>query len=935
MSRWNKSEFEPKGTGISHPLSLQVNLIGTLITRVIQEQYGDEAAELAKELRLKCKEALLSSNDEPRNEAWKRIENLTLEQISFLLRTFSTFFHLVNKAEQLEIARINREREKQATVQHPRRESIAEAIFKLKKKGYTYEQVLDYIRKLDIQPTLTAHPTEARRRGILQKQQRIADCLQRLNNNELTPAEYQETVNEIYHHVTVLLNTDEIRAERPSVLDEVQHGLYFFNSSIADAVVRIYEDVQNALDTYYGKRPPLPAFLQFRSWIGGDRDGNPNVTPDVTRQTLRIHRTTILRHYLDRLKDLRQELSISSKLASVPAKLLESIEVDSRKYALDPDISRYYRNEPYRLKINYLMLKLNELMNLEQDDGEILSGAENNPGILFSADDFIEELELLRDSLAEGGLQDLAERGSISRLLIEVRSFGFHLMTLDIRQHSGMHLQAVAELLRVAGVCGNYEELPEKERVLILNREIQNPRPLISHNARISQSTREILDTFVTIRRALQKDSRSISSYIISMTHDVSDMLEVFILAKEAGLWSGESGGLEMKIDVVPLFETIEDLEDTVRLMESFFANEIYRKYLKSRNDFQEIMLGYSDSNKDGGYWMANWALHKAQDRLAAVCRKHKIDFRLFHGRGGTVGRGGGRANQAILAMPSKTQNGRIRFTEQGEVISFRYALSPIAHRHLEQIVNAMLQSPLQRAEEDVVFEYDTVRQLLDDITHFSMKAYRELIDAPSFWKWYREVTPIEHISNLPIASRPVSRKSVGEVDFEGLRAIPWVFAWIQTRFIVPGWFGTGAALEELFEKDNSNIALFQKLYQNWTFFRTVLDNARQEMARARLEIAKYYSGLSQENLSVTIVAEAEKARKAIEKITGEKELLQNRPVIQKSITVRNPYTDVLNLLQVELMRRWRADDEQNKQELRHALFLSINGIAAAMQSTG
>ena len=431
----------------------------------------------------------------------------------------------------------------------------------------------------------------------------------------------------------------------------------------------------------------------------------------------------------------------------------------------------------------------------------------------------------------------------------------------------------------------------------------------------------------------MHKDEQAIGAYIVSMTHSVSDLLEVLLLAKEVGLWRMKNDVVTTPLDVVPLFETIEDLEGAASLMEALYKNACYRRHLKARDDFQEIMLGYSDSNKDGGFWMANWALHKSQEDLSEVSLQNNIRMRFFHGRGGSVGRGGGRANQAIFAIPAQSRSGRMRFTEQGEVISFRYARSSIARRHLEQIVNAVLLTAHDK-ECDVGCS-PPMQALMERIATRSMQAYRKLIDDPAFWPWYKQSTPIEHIGNLPIASRPVSRVSAGELQFDDLRAIPWVFSWTQTRYNLPGWYGAGTAIEEEIKNDPKTLEQLQAMWQRWPFFRTVIENVQLELARTRMEIAQAYNGLSRDRFHDIIAAEFEKIRSAVLKITGQERLLDNHTAIQQSIVLRNPYTDVLNLIQVELLKRWAAGSEEQSIPLRQALFLSINGIAAAMQSTG
>ena len=483
--------------------------------------------------------------------------------------------------------------------------------------------------------------------------------------------------------------------------------------------------------------------------------------------------------------------------------------------------------------------------------------------------------------------------------------------------------------------------MDEEKRLEILSAELMNPRPLLHRDAKVSENTQTLLDTFEVIRQAVQQDPNSIQSYIISMTHEISDMLEVLLLAKEVGIWINKNGHTISPIDIVPLFETIDDLERGSELLEKLFANPVYKIQLNARNNFQEIMLGYSDSNKDGGYWMANWALHKAQRTLSETCRKNDISFRLFHGRGGTVGRGGGRANQAISAMPSSCHNGKIRFTEQGEVITFRYALPAIAHRHLEQIMNAMILSTAKadkKRKNTAISPTVESAGLMEEIARESMDKYRSLIDHPDFWNWYSTVTPIRHISNLHIASRPVSRAKGNELNMEAMRAIPWNFAWTQTRYNVPGWYGIGQALSK---KTNQPEILkkLHELYNEWPFFQAVLNNAQREMARSELPIAQQYvNGLYKKeryNFDKTIRDDFEQAKKAILAITGFKQLLDNSPVIQKSIRLRNPYTDVLNLIQMELLAQWNEVGPEEGKEIERGILLSLNGLAAAMQSTG
>ncbi|HLA64142.1 MAG TPA: phosphoenolpyruvate carboxylase, partial [Rhodothermales bacterium] len=505
---------------------------------------------------------------------------------------------------------------------------------------------------------------------------------------------------------------------------------------------------------------------------------------------------------------------------------------------------------------------------------------------------------------------------------------------------------AVADLLRLGGVLQDYAALDEAARLAVLERELAGPRPLLPLGAVPGEEARELLATLAVARAAIAREPASVGGYVISMTGSVSDVLEVLLLLKEAGLWRRAGDGtVESPIDVAPLYETIEDLEAAPGLTAALLEHPLFAAHVRARGGRQEVMLGYSDSNKDGGYWMANWALHRAQGAVARACRDHGVALRFFHGRGGTVGRGGGRAGQAIRAMPPEAQSGAIRFTEQGEVISFRYALPGIARRHLEQIVHAQLLA-LHEAEGAPAALFDgpqsgPAHALMQRVANRSMEAYRALIDAPDFWGWYLSATPIEAIAGLRMASRPLSRKAAGELDFAGLRAIPWVFAWTQPRYGVPGWYGLGTALAEVLEERPEAADELRAMHDGWPFLQAVVGNALREMARARLVVARRYAALAggagEGSVHERIAAEYARAEKALLAVAGQDRALAQSPVIARSIELRNPYTDVLNLVQLELMRRWRdgGDEGPEAAALQEALAVSVNGLAAAMQSTG
>jgi phosphoenolpyruvate carboxylase len=958
MPRWDGLELETEGTGISEPLSRQVNLLGSMLGQVTREQVSEELFEHVEELRVLCKRADREDTPALREKAATLIEDLSEEDIVRLLHVYTTFFHLVNQAEQQEIIRINRDRAKRSGpadwpmgpgsgngVQDgkPRAESIDAAVAELKEKGYSLEETADVFRQLDIQPTLTAHPTEARRRTVLRKQKRIAKLLSTLSHADTTPTERAETLDDLYAQVAFLLGTDEIRADRPTVEEEVEQGHYFLHGPIWDTIANVHRDVQHALRRHYGDTAEIPAFLQYRSWIGSDRDGNPNVTSDVTRWTFARQRQDTIEHYIDELDDLLDDLSLSRRQVTASDALLASIETDAEEVDLDDESLHQYRHEPYRLKLCYIEARLEGLLD------QINETHVEDMAADYTADDLLADLNLIAESLNQHGFEHAGRSGRLHRIRSLVKTFGFHLAALDVRQHSGVHEETVAALLSSAGVEEDYASLSEDEKLEVLEDELTNPRPLVSDHDALGGMAAEMMEVFDVMRAIHSVDPDAVGSYIVSMTHTVSDLLEPMLLAKEAGLGEVTEGAFQCPLDMVPLFETIDDLDAADDRMETLFTHPVYAQQIKGRDGFQEIMLGYSDSNKDGGYWMANWALHKAINDLGIVCKEHDVDLRLFHGRGGTVGRGGGRSSQAIKALPPVVHNGRIRMTEQGEIISFRYALPDIARRHVEQLVNATLTSTAEAETEESYKEMldskvstdSDVAGLMNRLAEHAMDAYRDLISdgtGPG-WTWYTQVTPIEHISRLPIASRPVSRASEGdEVDFESLRAIPWNFSWTQPRYIVPGWYGTGHALSRILEEDPDALDTLRSLYQHWSFFRGILDSAQREMARARLSIAEQYDDLTDPELSFhdTIVDDYERAENAILKITDQEELFDHSQVLRKSIQLRNPYTDVLNLLQVELLKRYRAtDDPSHRETLGEALLLSLNGIAAAMQSTG
>ena len=910
---------------MNQQLADDIRLLDTILSEAAARQCGDGLRATLTRLVDTCKQADAADNATAahalRQTAADAIAALDETALRDLLKALTIRFHLTNKAEQVAIARINRERQRRATADAPRAESIPAAIAQLAAQDTPLEDVTALLSRLDIQPTLTAHPTEARRRSILRQQQRLAASLIARQERDLTPDEAERVQAEILRDVLLMFGTDEIRSQRPRVIEEVREGLYFLRHTIWESVPALYRDLRAALRAYYRSEFEPPVFLRYRTWIGGDRDGNPLVTAQVTRQTLAELRGAALERHREQLDLLRHELSLSGAVVAPTDPLMAAIVADRdiAPAAIDEDEEGF---EPFRARLTQLLARLD--------------AATRDPSA-YRADAFVADLELLAAALRRAEMPEIVDAGRLGDLLVQARTFGFQLAALDIRQHSGVHANAVDELLRIGCACEGYSGLSESEKCDVLRNELRNPRPLLPRGAALSPATRELLDTLAVLRDAVEADPAAIGAYIVSMTHDVSDLLAVLVLMKEAGLWRLGEQGVEASLDLVPLFETVDDLARCAELMSALLSDPLYRRHVAARGDFQEIMLGYSDSNKDGGYWMSNWGLQRAQAGLADVCRRFDVTLRIFHGRGGTVGRGGGRANRAILATPRQSRSGRIRFTEQGEVITFRYALAAITKRHLEQIVSAMIvATAAARTDEPLPPGEAALRsRLMDALAGASMQAYRALVHDPAFWDWYAGSFPIEHISHLPIASRPVARTS-GQVALSNLRAIPWVFAWTQTRYAVPGWYGVGTALAAQRAANPDAMQTMQRLYREWDFFQTLIDNAQQELARARLPIARFYADDgTPDGFHARIAEEFARTEAAILEITGQQRLLDNNPVIQHAIDARNPYTDVLNLVQCELLRRWRSADDAQRARLRPLIFLSINGIAAAMQSTG
>ncbi len=887
----NDSSFlglDPSSFGLSHELSADIQLLDQVLGKVLLEQEGAWIIESARRLvhEPSCSLADIAC---PELESSEGLRDLG--------KAFTMLFQLINSAEQKEIVRVNRAR----TVNGKRRESIRETVQKVFAE-HGREGLLAAVNRLWIAPTLTAHPTEAKRKVVLDKLREVSHLLaQQTGSNDLNaPLDAgSDTAFELENVIIELWHTDEMRSQRLTVDEEVRNSLYFFDRTIYEVIPWLYRDLEDALEEVLGERIVVPDIIRYHSWIGGDRDGNPNVTAAATLDAATTMQKMVVPRHRGEIEKLRWEFTQSTKfVGEVAAVREETTKFD--QYLTQPERERYAQ-EPYVL----LLLGLFGFMN---DNPTSLTGVEG-------------ALKAIQHSIASTEGSHLPLRSSLQDTLRRVRVFGNHLANIDIRQHSKLHEKAMGLLLAQAGVLvspGSYSELSEPERIEVLVREITSSRPLI-------RTANDEALGMVLGPVALMANDPSMGTYITSMSTSVSDMLEVMLFLKEEGV-------LGNKPNIVPLFETVDDLQHCGPLLRQIFALPVYRAHIDAIG-YQEVMLGYSDSSKDGGYLAANWALQSAMREIAAVSAETGVPIRMFHGRGGTVGRGGGRASQAILSQPKGAFNGQIRFTEQGEVISFRYSLPAIAHRHLEQIVSACLLATASPNERDYDSEFEEVMEKLADV---SRAAYRKLVyETDGFWEFYTQATPIDHISLLPIASRPVYRPGGAAEGVEGLRAIPWNFAWVQSRALLVGWYGVGTALSGFLSEGGE--ATFRTMYKEWPFFRTVIDNAQLELVRAHMETAALYAGRATDQaIWATILHEFELTRMSLLAVTGENDLLENSKVIRQTVSFRNPLTLPINKLQIHLMDRWEhLSDEEKQGTWREAMLQSIAGIAAAMQSTG
>lgn len=913
-------------------LRRDVRFLGNILGEVLVHQGGNELLDIVEKIRETSKS--LRSVFLPELFAdFKRIVSTLNPDIRHqVIRAFAIYFQLVNIAEQNHRIRRKRDYERSAgdSVQPG---SIEGAVQDLKERNFTYEEVQQMLESLSLELVMTAHPTEAMRRAILDIHKRISEDVMLLDNPTLTFREREQLREKLLNEVITLWQTDELRERKPTVLDEVRNGMYYFHETLFHILPEVYQELERCLNKYYpGHDWHVPTYLRFGSWIGGDRDGNPSVTAEVTWKTLEMQRNLAVREYQRILSSLMKNLSFSATIIQVTDELKESILQDRENVTLKKMEIWHNEKEPYRIKLAYMLAKMAHILDPD------MTGAERYQ----TPEEFIADLQIIDRSLRHHYADYVADT-YIKKLIRQVELFGFHTATLDIRQHSQEHENAMTEVLAKMNIVEDYSALTEDDKIDLLNQLLNDPRPLTSPYQEYSGSTQECLDVYRTIARA-QKEfgTKCISSYLISMAEGASDIMEVMVFAKEVGLFRKDNDGtVTATLQAVPLFETIEDLHAAPDIMRRLFNLPVYREGVRAMNDLQEIMLGYSDSNKDGGAATANWELQVAMKSITAVSEEFGIRVKYFHGRGGSLGRGGMPLNRSILAQPANTIAGGIKITEQGEVISSRYSLKGIAYRSLEQATSALIRASINSRTPQVDSREPEWEKVSEQISIASQKKYQDLIFRdPDFLSFFKESTPLPEVGELNIGSRPSKRKNSDR--FEDLRAIPWVFAWTQSRYLLPAWYAAGTGLHSFYQGKEENLKVLQDMYVNYPFFTSMIDTLQMAMAKADLIIAKEYSMMtkndeSRQRIFGLIKEEFELTRQMVLKVTGQQEILDNQPVLQESIRLRNPYVDPLSYLQVQLLNELRQLREQGEDdpELLREVLLTINGIAAGLRNTG
>lgn len=929
------------------PLEEDIRLLGRLLGNVLREQEGDEVFHIVETIRQTAVRFRRESDTQYGADLDKLLKKLTREQTISVVRAFSYFSHLANIAEDQHHNR--RRRAHLLAGSAPQHGSVARALMSLGEAHVSGGSIRDFFKNALISPVLTAHPTEVQRKSILDAEHDIARLLAE-RDLPLTPKELAHNTQLLHARVATLWQTRMLRYTKLTVEDEIENALSYYRITFLRELPGLYDDIEQELAAHFprlassGKE--LPPYVQMGSWIGGDRDGNPNVNARTMQHAMVRQSTTIFDFYLDEVHALGAELSVSTLLTKVSPALQALADAS-------PDQSDHRTDEPYRRALIGLYARLAATAR-SLGAAHVLRKEVGSAPAYESSSEFTRDLRLVAESLSanHGSALIMPRLGTLKRAS---EIFGFHLATLDMRQSSDVHERVLTELFALAREAPDYGAMSEEEKVELLLNELDKPRLLYSPYIRYSEETESELSVLRAAREVRRRyGERAIRNYIISHTESVSDLLEVLLLQKETGLLGkelrGGEGMTQAELMVIPLFETIPDLRCAADIMERFMRLPLVRKLIANQGKLQEVMLGYSDSNKDGGFLTSNWELYKTETQLVKLFDAAGIKLRLFHGRGGTVGRGGGPSYEAILAQPAGTVNGQIRLTEQGEIIASKFSNPEIGRRNLELLVAATLEASLMPHGESgkQTRKLSVFESAMGELSELAYQAYRNLVyETPGFTDYFFAATPIAEIAELNIGSRPASRKASRRI--EDLRAIPWGFSWGQCRLLLPGWYGFGSAVTDWLQQDQDasqykkRLAALRGMYKEWPFFATLLSNMDMVLSKTDLAVASRYAELVSDrklrkSIYKRIVDEHERTVNCLALITGARERLANNPLLARSIKNRFAYLDPLNHLQVELIKRHRAgaiNGRKLDERARRGIHLTINGIAAGLRNTG
>ncbi|WP_135302813.1 phosphoenolpyruvate carboxylase [Haloarcula amylovorans] len=891
-------------------ISQDVRELGELLGEIVETQSSTEAFEIVEDIRTSSIEYRRGDAD-TRDGVGQTLDRLNPEMEDIVARAFTTYFELINLAEERERVREIREGSQEGVLE----DSVLDAVKRLSDRDADAEEVEQVLNDVLIQPTFTAHPTEARRKTVKAKLRAVANDLETLDEVRLTDREEDTVERDLAAEVTSLWQTPQVRDRRPEVTDEALNVQWYLENVLFEVIDEVYDELEHALDEEYAEDIDVPKLYEFRSWAGSDRDGNPFVTPEVTEETLERQRDTILPLYRDKLKELSGVLSQDASNITTDAAFDERLsEHKTRLPGVASEAEERYPDEPYRQKLKLMRESVLRVSDVRQ-------GGYDGSGEL------LKDLRTIAESLRENEAEVVAE-AHVDPLIRKVDTFGFALASLDLRDHRKMHTDAIAEAVDRQGI--DYAEMDEDERVEFLTEAILQDEPIVD-----MEDTEGLSDDSTRVFRRFRKTADwqnefgidAIDTYAISWCEESSHVLEVLFLADQVGIVDlpGYCG-----LDIVPLLESEYALSGARRIMGTLFDNDAYSKALDAREGIQEIMLGYSDSNKENGFLAANWSLYNNQKRLANITDDYDVEMRLFHGRGGSISRGGGPMNDAMLALPNETVTGQIKFTEQGEAIAEKYANHDIAERNLEQMLNAQVRARHNSMHEPVEEIPDEWSEAMETAADAARKEYQDLLETDGFVEYFEQATPITVIENLNMGSRPASRSEDRSVD--DLRAIPWVFSWTQARCIIPGWYSIATGLNAYLD-DGGDIETLKQMYEEWPFFQTKLDNASLALARTDMDIAKEYADLADDDLRERIFPRIEEEyRETVDLVLeiGGRDGLLSRDWLEENLERRNPYVDPLNLLQVRLLAQSHLT-ETEKRTLR----LTVQGVAAGMKNTG